>query len=48
MDTEFELEWHKGKDKELTLLIINKFSVLDFSTLFLFSDLSQHGSSYRG
>ena len=40
MDTEFELEWHKSKDKELTLFFINKFNVWDFSTLFFFSDLS--------
>ena len=26
MDTEFELEWHKSKDKELTLFFIDKFS----------------------
>ena len=38
MDTEFELEWYKSKDKELTLFFINNFNVWDFSTLF-FSDL---------
>ena len=36
MDTEFELEWHKSKDKELTLFFINKFNVWDFSTLVFF------------
>ena len=36
MDTEFELEWRKSKDKELTLFFINKFNVWDFSTLFFF------------
>ena len=36
MDTEFELEWHRSKDKELTLFFINKFNVWDFSTLFFF------------
>ena len=29
MDNEFELEWHKSKDKELTLFFINKFNVWD-------------------
>ena len=38
MDTEFELELHKSKDKELTRLFLNKFIVLDLSTLFLFSN----------
>ena len=38
MDTEFELELHKSKDKELTRLFLNKFIVLDVSTLFLFSN----------
>ena len=36
MDTEFELEWHKSKDKELTLFFIDEFNVWDFSTLFFF------------
>ena len=34
MDTEFELEWQKSKDKELTRLFWNKFNVSDFSTRF--------------
>ena len=38
MDTEFELELHKSKGKELTRLFLNKFIVLDVSTLFLFSN----------
>ena len=29
MDTEFELEWQKSKDKELTRLFWNKFNVSD-------------------
>ena len=40
MDTEFELEWQKSKDKELTRLFWNKFDVSDFSTWFFFPDLS--------
>ena len=36
IDTEFELEWHKSKDKELTPFFIDKFNVWDFSTLFFF------------
>ena len=32
MNTEFQLEWQKSKDKELTWLLWNKFNVLDFST----------------
>ena len=36
MDTEFELEWQKSKDKELTRLFWNKFNVSDFSTRFFF------------
>ena len=35
-DTEFELEWQKSKDKELTWLFWNKFNVSDFSTLVFF------------
>ena len=38
MDTEFELEWQKSKDKEFTRLFWNKFNVPDFSTRF-FPDL---------
>ena len=34
MDTEFEPEWQKIKDKELTRLFWNKFNVSDFSTRF--------------
>ena len=45
MDTEFELEWHKSKDKELTLFFIDKFNVWDFSTLFFFPTCQ---ASYRG
>ena len=40
MDTEFELEWQKSKDKEFTRLFWNKFNVSDFSTRF-FPDLSR-------
>ena len=40
MDTEFELEWQKSKDKELSRLFWNKFNVSDFSTQFFFPDLS--------
>ena len=29
MDTEFELEWQKSKNKELTRLFWNKFNVSD-------------------
>ena len=36
MNTEFELEWQKSKDKELTRSLWNKFNVLDFSTRFFF------------
>ena len=36
MDTEFELEWQKSKDKEMTWLFWNKFDVSDFSTWFFF------------
>ena len=36
MDTEFELESQKSKDKELTRLFCNKLSVSDFSTPFFF------------
>ena len=46
MDTEFELEWQKSKDKELTQLFWNKFNVLDFSTRF-FSDLSRTNNMVR-
>ena len=45
MDTEFEPEWQKIKDKELTRL----YSM--FRTHGFFPDLSlanKHGSSYRG
>ena len=38
MDTEFELEWQKGKDKGFTCLFWNKFNVSDFS---MFPDLSR-------
>ena len=38
--SEFELEWQKSKDKELTRLFWNKLNVSDFSTLFLISNLS--------
>ena len=38
VDTEFELEWQKSKDKELTSLFWYKFNVSDFNTRF-FSDL---------
>ena len=41
MDNEFELEWQKSKDKELTQFFWNKFSVSDFSTQFFFPDLSR-------
>ena len=34
MDTEFELESQKSKDKESTRLFGNKFNVSDFSTQF--------------
>ena len=34
MDTEFELESQKGKNKESTRLFWNKFNVSDFSTRF--------------
>ena len=34
MDTEFDLEWQKSKDKELTRFFWNKFNVSDFSTRF--------------
>ena len=34
MDTEFDLERQKSKDKELTRLFWNKFNVSDFSTRF--------------
>ena len=40
MDTEFELEWQKSKNKELTRLLWNKFIVSDFSTRF-FPDFSR-------
>ena len=40
MNTEFELEWQKSEDKELTQLLWNKFNVLDFSTRF-FPDISR-------
>ena len=36
MDIKFELEWHKSKDKELTLLFMNIFNVFGLSTLFFF------------
>ena len=41
MDTEFELDWQKSKDKELMQLLWNKFNVSDFSTRFFFPDLSR-------
>ena len=41
MNTEFELEWQKSKDKELTRSLWNKFNVLDFSTRFFFPDISR-------
>ena len=31
MDTEFEVEWHESKDKELALLFQVKINVSDFS-----------------
>ena len=34
MDTEFDLESQKSKDKELTRFFLNKFNVSDFSTRF--------------
>ena len=34
MDTEFELEWQKSKDKEFTRLFWNESNVSDFSTRF--------------
>ena len=40
MDTEFEVDWQKSKDKELMRLLWNKFNVSDFSTRFFFPDLS--------
>ena len=40
MDTKFELEWQKSKDKEFTRLFWNKFIVSDFSRRF-FRDLSR-------
>ena len=46
MDTEFELEWQKSKDKELTRLFWNTFNVPDFSTQF-FSDLSRGHNMVR-
>ena len=39
MDTEFELDWQKSKDKELMRLLWNKFNVSDFISRF-FPDLS--------
>ena len=41
MDTEFELDWQKSKDKELMQLLWNNFNVLDLSNRFLFPDLSR-------
>ena len=41
MDTEFEVDWQKSKDKELMQLLWNKFNVLDLSNRFLFPDLSR-------
>ena len=42
MNTEFQLEWQKSEDKELTWLLWNKFNVLDFSTeRFFFPDFSR-------
>lgn len=39
MDTQFELEWQKSKDKEDTVILKYKiFNVLDFSILFFFSE----------
>ena len=46
METEFELEWKKGKDKEFTCLFWNKFNVSDFSTRF-FPDLSRASDTIR-
>ena len=40
MDTKFELEWQKSKDKEFARLFWNKFNVSDFRTRF-FPDLSR-------
>ena len=39
MDTEFELDWQKSKDKQLMWLFWNKLNILDFSTQF-FPNLS--------
>ena len=40
MDTQFELEWQKSKDKEDAVVLKYKtFNVLDLSTLFFFSEL---------
>ena len=36
MDIKFELEWHKSKDKELTLLFMNIFNVSDSVHCFFF------------
>ena len=41
MDTEFEVDWQKSKDKELMQLLWNKFNVSDFSTRFFSPDLSR-------
>ena len=46
MDTEFELEWQKSKDKEFARLFWNKFNVPDFSTRF-FPDLSRAHNMVR-
>ena len=40
MDTKFELEWQKSKDKEFARLFWNKFNVSDFRTQF-FPNLSR-------
>ena len=40
MDTKFELEWQKSKDKEFARLFWNKFNVSDFRTRF-FPDFSR-------
>ena len=46
MDTEFELEWQKSKDKEFARLFWKKFDVPDFRTRF-FPDLSRGHNMVR-
>ena len=47
MDTEFELEWQKSKDKEFTRLFWNESNVSDFSTRFFSPYLSRAYSMVR-